>query len=449
MRLARQRWNYERAHGSVLIIVLWVAFGLVSIALYFADAMRFELRAADHRVAGLEANQAIEGASRYVTYLLTNPVEPGVMPDIQTYQREEVFVGDSTFWLIGRGDDLIAPDAPYFSLVDEASKLNLNTATREMLELLPRMTPELAAAIIDWRDSDSEPSQGGAEDETYLRRIPSYRCKNAPFETVDELRLVFGMDLEILYGEDWNRNGVLDPNENDGSASPPNDNRDGRLDPGLAEYVTVVSLEPNTRSDGSARINVSNQQSRQQLQQLLEETFGEDRARDILAQLGAGQGARSLLEFFMRTQLSADEFALIEGDLTVTNAQTIAGLVNVNTASAAVLACIPGLDQGKAEEMVNFRRSNPGRLNTVAWVAEVLDEQQAVRAGPYLTGRTSQFTADIAAVGRHGRGYQRIRYTFDVSEGTPKILQRQELTHLGWALGKTVRQTLLAAKGNR
>ena len=37
--------------------------------------------------------------------------------------------------------------ASEFKLVDEASKLNLNTATVEMLQLLPRMTPELAAAI--------------------------------------------------------------------------------------------------------------------------------------------------------------------------------------------------------------------------------------------------------------------------------------------------------------
>jgi hypothetical protein len=34
----------------VLIIVLWIAFGLVSLALYFANSMNFELRASDNRV---------------------------------------------------------------------------------------------------------------------------------------------------------------------------------------------------------------------------------------------------------------------------------------------------------------------------------------------------------------------------------------------------------------
>ena len=62
---------------------------------------------------------------------------------------------------------------------------------------------------LHWRDGDSEVTGGGAEDETYSRRTPSHRCKNAPFESVEELRWVSGMTTEILYGEDANRNGLL------------------------------------------------------------------------------------------------------------------------------------------------------------------------------------------------------------------------------------------------
>ena len=58
--------------GSLLIIVLWVAFGLVAMTLYFAHSMALEMRAADNRVAALQAEQAIEGAARYVAYLLAN-----------------------------------------------------------------------------------------------------------------------------------------------------------------------------------------------------------------------------------------------------------------------------------------------------------------------------------------------------------------------------------------
>ena len=140
-----------RQGGSVLIIVLWIAFGLVSIALYFANSMTFELRGSDNRVAGQQAEQAIDGAMRYVNYLLTNVPTNGFAPDLKTYLSAGVPVGDSYFWLIGRTNQPLALDEPSFGLIDEASKLNLNTAPLEMLQLLPGMTAQLAAAIIDWR----------------------------------------------------------------------------------------------------------------------------------------------------------------------------------------------------------------------------------------------------------------------------------------------------------
>ena len=131
----------------------------------------------------------------------------------------------------------------------------------------------------------------------------------------------------------------------------------------------------------------------------------------------------------------------IEPSLTTTNE----GLVNVNTASEAVLSCIPGIGLENAPTLVSYRLSNPDRLRTVAWVRAALDPGVAIQAGRYLTGRTYQFSADIAAVGRHGRGYRRVKYIFDTSEGPPMIRFRQDLTHLGWALGKQAKQQLLFA----
>src|SRR5690606_37035843 len=176
-------------------------------------------------------------------------------------------------------------------------------ATAEMLERLPLpgMTPEIAAAIVDWRDEDSEVEPGGAESETYSLKNPPYECKNGPFETVEELRLVHGVTWELLYGEDVNRNGVLDANENDGDRSYPPDNGDGVLQFGLLEYVTVYSRIPNTGESGQPRINVSNledTQTRQRLTTLLEEKLP-DRAGEILEALGAGSVNRPL-QFFVR-----------------------------------------------------------------------------------------------------------------------------------------------------
>src|SRR5437773_2120756 len=280
------------------------------------------------------------------------------MPDPLRYRSEGVPVGDARFWLIGRDTNTWqnGPDRLTFGLVDEASKLNLNTATMDMLQALPNMTAELAANIVAWRQSTNDESVGGAQSETYLRLQPSYLCKNAPFETVDELRLVYGLNLELLYGEDSNLNGLLDPNETDGETLPPLDNRDSRLDPGLLEYVTVYSREPTTRT------NLNNQQ---QLQALLASVFDSTRANQIVQQVRAAQGGgpgtggggpgtggggpgtggggpgtggggpgtggggprgpgatvtnfTSLLEFYLLSRMTPEEFAQVEASLTAT-----------------------------------------------------------------------------------------------------------------------------------
>jgi hypothetical protein len=66
----------------------------------------------------------------------------------------------------------------------------------------------------------------------------------------------------------------------------------------------------------------------------------------------------------------------------------------------------------------------------------------ALVGGDYLTTHSYQFTADIAAVGNYGRGYRRVKFVFDVSNGAPVILYRQDLSRLGWALGEKARDNL-------
>ena len=154
--------------------------------------------------------------------------------------------------------------------------------------------------------------------------------------------------------------------------------------------------------------------------------------------------------------MTPDEFALIANKITVANGAYIDGRINVNTASATVLASLPGLSSnpGLAETLLSYRQSNPDKLNSIAWVVDALGDNNssvlsALQATDCITTQTFQISADVAALGPNGRGYRRIRFVFDTSEGTPKIIYRQDLTHLGWALGKEVRETWLLAKATR
>jgi general secretion pathway protein K len=110
-------------------------------------------------------------------------------------------------------------------IVDEDAKVNLNMAAEAGLaDLLARQLAALVAppqynplfeerdaddnftdretqiqAIIDWADLDTEPYgfDGGAEDGFYEMLRPPYKRRNAPFDSLEELRMVRGVDEDF------------------------------------------------------------------------------------------------------------------------------------------------------------------------------------------------------------------------------------------------------------
>lgn len=121
-------------------------------------------------------------------------------------------------------------------IVDEDSRINLNSAAQgRMADLLARNLAALVApaqynelfeerdadgnftdretliqAIIDWADLDTTPYgfDSGAEDGTYEMLRPEYERRNAPFDSLEELRMVRGVDEDF-----WNA--FVEPNPED------------------------------------------------------------------------------------------------------------------------------------------------------------------------------------------------------------------------------------------
>jgi hypothetical protein len=79
---------------------------------------------------------------------------------------------------------------------------------------------------------------------------PPYRCKNGPLDSLEELLLVRGVTPQLLFGNDLNRNGTLDGDEQDTGSG---------LDRGWSAYLTIYSREPNKDSSGNPRIYVNGQ----------------------------------------------------------------------------------------------------------------------------------------------------------------------------------------------
>jgi hypothetical protein len=155
--------------------------------------------------------------------------------------------------------------------------------------------------------------------------------------------------------------------------------------------------------------------------------------------------------------MSSGDFSKICYNVTTTTNLYTNGLLNINTASATVMTALfmgLGVDQstaqGAAQSLVTYRQQNPNNLNAISWIVDALGNSSPVvqylanANRDYITTESFQFTADIAAVGPFGRGYRRVKFIFDISEGTPKIIYRQDLSRLGWALGEKARTTWVA-----
>ncbi len=404
--------------GVALIIVLFLSAILTLMMYSFLREMEVEYSLASSLDAEKQADQ-----------LAWSAIEKGVAiiaTDTQGYASEtspwcknptefyEIELTDPDTHAVGVFT-LIRPTAaagstqPEYGILDEASKLNLNVATRDQLMKLPLMTDEIADSILDWRDADDNPQGQGGESSYYLSLQPGYACKQAAFDTVDELLLVKGMTPAILYGEDINQNGVLDTAENDGDKTPPTDNVDGILDPGLIAYLTTWSYDKNVRADGTARVNINTgnaQQLRDALGDVLngQQLNGIPQRRAAIAAATQGPGFRSGADLMdvpgvPMGGISVQQYRQVADRVTVVDG-SIPALININTAVQKILELLPGLTADDVQAVLEYRTQEGQDLSNIGWLTGCLPVQKVQAISPFLTVRSYQFKFD--AVGRAG-----------------------------------------------
>ncbi len=299
LRSPKLRTVRRARRGSVLVLVLVVVLMLALAAANYSTLMTTELDAVYSSGRDVETRALVDSGAEYAAYLLEHRTEPG-NENLQhnpqlfrglTVAPSEQPLNNGRFTILAPYEHDPASQLVRYGLMDESAKLNVNLITklapdelsaRATLMGLPGMTEPVADAILDWVDADDNVRENGAELEAYESRNPPYSAKNGPIDTLDELLLVEGMTPELLYGEDANRNGLLDPNENDGDVSLPIDNADGVLQLGWSAFLSVNSREVNVRYDGRTKIDLNNGLLTDLYDQLDEE-FGEDAAKFVIA----------------------------------------------------------------------------------------------------------------------------------------------------------------------
>jgi type II secretory pathway component PulK len=330
-------------------------------------------------------------------------------------------------------------------VIDEAGKLNVNTASRAQLLGLPEMEEEIADAILDWRDQDEDPKAEGVEGGYYEQLPYPYRIRNGALRTVRELLLVKGVEEYLFYGEDTNHNGILDENEQDGAESLPDDDGDDELDRGWIDLLTCYSYEYNRDAQGTQRVNISSANQRQ-----LERDLGlqPSHARWIVENRG-NNGYQSIGDLInnqtpktasgggsgnQAQRLDLSTYQNIVDRITVSDEDIIPGRVNLNTAPREVLVALFG-GEGEGEELAEnvmayragfaYGMSSVGSLLNVSGVNvsdfKKVADQVSVRSPVYsirCVARASQTAVSGATAHQH--------VVVDRSKDPPEYLYRYQ-----------------------
>ena len=185
--------KYTDNKGFALMITIWVMFLIVALTLSVAYITRLEMKKSSYQVNKLKAFYlARAGIEQAVSALYQNkgniPAEFS-QEDFTSYNRRNL--GEGYYWV---------------TIEDENAKFNLNTLSEDRFNALGIMEQllnreEITDSILDWLDRDSISRPYGAEDFYYQFLQPPYHVKNGLFDSIEELRLVKGInenDFRIL-----------------------------------------------------------------------------------------------------------------------------------------------------------------------------------------------------------------------------------------------------------
>ncbi|MHC4558090.1 MAG: type II secretion system minor pseudopilin [Planctomycetota bacterium] len=397
--------------GLVLVTVLWVVVVLMVIVAILGRKSRLDTKVCFARREALRCKWACRaGIEKAIAVLNEDKTED---------ETEGNVLSDSLVDLWSDNDedfnDVLLENCWFnVRIIDEASKLNINTVTKDQLLALPYMVEEIADAIIDWRDNDDTPSGAGVESGYYESLPFGYLARDGSFRTIRELLLVKDVTEELLYGEDTNFNGQLDYNERDGDENPPVDDGDSELDLGWIAYLTCYTPAESQSSQDQTNQNQGGQNQDNQNQ-------------DNQNQSSQNQGDRNQNNQNQSSQNQSDQNQDNQNQNNQNqnnqnqnqNNQSASGQtyakVNINTASMYVLAALLGggdTAEQTAEDIIAYRETLDYGIESTTELTQIssINNNTFANIENYITVRSDVFTIYcLATADRGGTGGLRLQ----------------------------------------
>ncbi|HEY3915058.1 MAG TPA: helix-hairpin-helix domain-containing protein [Verrucomicrobiae bacterium] len=384
-----------RNQASILVGLLW-CLALLSVAVIgLLHTSRMDLMIGKNYGDRIQAHYlALAGIERAKALLFQDLIKRRETAKNHTGQ---LYDDDTDFREIklGRGDFSVTHGSPVaYGISDEESRFNLNTTPPEVLSKIKGMSAEIVASIVNWRSPTNAVTAGGASPDYYASLTPPYLPRNGPLETVRELLMVKGVTPELLFGD----------------APPPGeaDEDEPSVEDGWLPMLTVDSQDQNVNAAGTARVDIQtadqgtlsavqgitpaiardivqwrNQRPFQSIADLLNVTDQSANQGNRAAQNNAGTGS-SVIDDTLLEQIA--------DDVTVGQNDSVAGLININTASPEVLQCLRNVDSALAHAIISYRESD-GFYPNVAWLLKASGMTDDIFKGiaPMLTTRSETF----------------------------------------------------------
>ena len=424
-----------------LVAVLWVVILAALMLLNVQQAARLNLAASQNQLAAVQAHWvARAGIDQAIAVLQDDLSGADSFTDFwyeDSTSFYEVRLGNGQFSVSAPNDPDNANQGARYGLLDQGSRLNLNIADAKQLQKITELNDLQIEALLDWRDEDEEVRTGGAEAGHYDRLEIPYQIRNGPMLTPREPLLVRGIDLQTYYGEDVNLNGALDAHEDDGVATWPPDDANGRLKFGLGGLCTVYSYELNHDQNGNQRVDLNNV-----TQNTLQERFkfseplakavidhrGRRRLQNVMELLDVNQGQPQGEQAGEKKEEQVEQIdvkwlAQNLGELTVTDESKLYGRINVNTAPRQVLMTLPEMTADAVDEIIKQRESRLGGFSSVGklFLEKTINERQFKAVAEMLTVKSNVF--QVVSVGKTQSGIaRRIVAMVDRGASSAKII---------------------------
>ena len=272
--------------GIALILVLWVMVLLIALGTEFALSMKTEVNTT--------RNFKEDAETYYLAKAGMNLAEAEILSDAQfhSWTEEKGFVFGPVTSSDKEGDDkkpstvqpqvqavqpqtpkeeeLETPEPPqrtelplgkgfiHYSIRDENGKININTASRDVLIKalaanglsLGSDRDTIVDSILDWIDKDDRHRANGAESDYYKGLSPAYSAKNGPLDSLEELLKVRGVTPELFYGsEEYQSQESSDEKNAPGLARVFTTQRVSQFNPNTADRAVLEIMYPENQVD--------------------------------------------------------------------------------------------------------------------------------------------------------------------------------------------------------